>query len=138
VRADEFAEMLSRSPGTTKLEVTAVSELLGIARFTFHEGKVEDFKRLSEQCMAIVRTQDNGTLQYDIYFNDDESEAIVIERYRDSEALIEHLAHIGDDLMAAIMTTASVHGETLGEPSAKLKAMMEGTPVRLFTPFLSL
>jgi hypothetical protein len=78
------------------------------------------------------------TLQYDIYFNDDESEAIVIERYRDSEGLIEHLAHIGDDLMAAIMTTASVHGETLGEPSAKLRAMMEGTPVRLFTPFLPL
>lgn len=115
-----------------------MSELLGIARFTFYEGKVEDFKRLSEKCMEIVRTQDNGTLQYDIYFNDDESEAIVIERYRDSDALIEHVAHIGDDLMAAMMTTASVNGETLGEPSAKLRAMMEGSPVRLFTPFLSL
>ena len=120
------------------MEVEAVSEFLGIARFTFHEGKVDDFKRLSEQCMEIVRTKDNGTLQYDIYFNDDESEAIVIERYRDSEALIEHLAHLGDDLMAAMMATASVHGETLGEPSARLRAMMEGTPVRLFTPFLSL
>lgn len=61
------------------MEVEAVSEFLGIARFTFHEGKVDDFKRLSEQCMEIVRTKDNGTLQYDIYFNDDESEAIVIE-----------------------------------------------------------
>jgi quinol monooxygenase YgiN len=51
------------------MEVEAVSELLGIARFTFHEGKVDDFKRLSEQCMEIVRTKDNGTLHYDIYFN---------------------------------------------------------------------
>jgi len=48
--------------------------LWGIARFTFHEGKVDDFTCLSEQCMEIVRTKDNGTLQYDIYFNDDESE----------------------------------------------------------------
>jgi hypothetical protein len=40
--------------------------------------------------------------------------------------------------MAAMMATASVHGETLGEPSARLGAMMEGTPVRLFTPFRSL
>jgi quinol monooxygenase YgiN len=111
---------------------------MGIARFAFHEGKVEDFKRLSERCMEIVRTRDTGTLGYDIYFNDDESEAIVIERYRDSEALIEHLAHIGDDLMTAMMTTASVQGETLGEPSAQLKTMMAETPVRLFTPFLSL
>lgn len=113
-------------------------EILGIARFTFHDGKVEDFKRLSEQCREIVRTQDTGTLQYEVYLNADESEAIVIERYRDSEALIEHLAHIGNDLMAAVMSTASVRGETLGEPSAELRAMMEGGPVRLFTPFLSL
>ena len=115
-----------------------MDELQGIVRFTFRAGMIDEFKRLAAECMEIVRSKDVGTLQYDTYFNDDESEAIVIERYRDSEALIEHLAHLGDDLMAAMMTTASVHGETLGEPSARLRAMMDGTPVRLFTPFLSL
>jgi quinol monooxygenase YgiN len=115
-----------------------VSDLVGIARFTFHEGKLEDFKRLSAQCMEIVRAKDTGTLQYDIYFNDDQSGGIVIERYRDSEALIEHLAHIGDDLMEAILATGSVSGETLGEPSAELRAKLAGSEVRLFTPFLSM
>jgi quinol monooxygenase YgiN len=123
---------------TRTTEGSGMSELLGIARFTFHEGKVEDFKRLSAQCMEIVRAKDTGTLQYDIYFNSDESEAIVIERYRDSNALVEHLANIGDDLMAAIGATGSVHGETLGEPSAELRANMESGPVQLFTPFRSL
>jgi quinol monooxygenase YgiN len=52
-----------------------VSELLGIARFKFHEGKLGEFKRLSAQAMEIVRTKDSGTLQYDTYFNDDQSEA---------------------------------------------------------------
>ena len=65
-----------------------MSELLGIARFKIHEGKLEEFKRLSAQAMEIVRTKDPGTLQYDTYFNDDESECVVIERYRDSEAAI--------------------------------------------------
>src|SRR5437870_8302892 len=78
------------------LEARAVSELQGIARFKFHEGTLEEFKRLSAQCMEIVRTRDTGTLQYEIYFNDDQSEALVCERYRDSEALIEHTAHLGD------------------------------------------
>jgi quinol monooxygenase YgiN len=72
------------------LEAGAVSELQGIARFTFHEGKLEDFKPLSAQCVEIVRTNDTGTLQYEIYFNDDQSEWIVLERYKDSEALIQH------------------------------------------------
>ena len=54
-----------------------MSELQGIARFKFHEGKVEEFKRLSAQAMEIVRTKDTGSLQYDTYFNDDQSECIV-------------------------------------------------------------
>jgi quinol monooxygenase YgiN len=73
-----------------------VIELLGIARFKFHEGKLEEYKRLSAQAMEIVRTKDTGTLQYDIYFNDDQSECMVVELYRDSEALIEHMANLGD------------------------------------------
>jgi quinol monooxygenase YgiN len=114
-----------------------MSELHGIARFTFHEGKLEEFKRLSTQCMEIVRIKDRGTLQYDIYFNDDQSEAIVYERYRDSAGLIEHTAHLGD-LGEAILATGSVSGELLGEPSAELRAALAGSPVRLFTPFLSM
>ena len=115
-----------------------MSELHGIARFKFHEGKVEEFKRLAAQCREIVRAQDTGTLSYDVYFNDDESECIVHELYRDSQALIEHAAHIGDDLMGAILATASASGELLGEPSVELKAQIAGSPVRLFTPFLSM
>lgn len=50
-----------------------MGELQGIARFTFHEGKVDEFKRLSALCLEIVRAKDTGTLQYETYFNDDES-----------------------------------------------------------------
>jgi quinol monooxygenase YgiN len=82
-----------------------VSELRGIARFKFHEGKLEEFKRLSAQAMEIVRTKDTGALQYDTYFNDDQSECIVLERFRDSRALIEHAANLGD-LSEAILTTS--------------------------------
>ena len=114
-----------------------MSELQGIARYKFHDGNVEEFKRLSAQCMEIVRTKDTGTLQYDVYVNDDQSECIVIERYRDSEALIENLAHLGD-LMEAILATGSVSGELLGEPSAEMRANLADSPVRVFTPFLSM
>jgi quinol monooxygenase YgiN len=114
-----------------------VSELQGIARYKFHEGKLEEFKRLSAQAMEIVRTKDTGTLRYEIYFNNDQSECIVLERYRDSEALIEHLANLGG-LGAAILATGSVSGELLGEPSAELRADLAESPVRLFTPFLSI
>jgi quinol monooxygenase YgiN len=114
-----------------------VSELRGFARVKFHEGRVEEFKRLSAQAMEIARTKDTGTLQYDIYFNEDESEGIVFESYRDSEALIEHGANLGD-LSAAIFATGSFSGEVLGEASAKLRASLASSPVRIFKPYLSL
>lgn len=113
-----------------------MSELLGIARFKFHEGRREEYLRLSDQAMDIVRTKDTGTLAYDLYLNGDRSECMIIERYRDSEAAIEHAANVGP-LFAPILDTVSiVHGELLGDPSAQLRANLAGSEVPvLFTPY---
>lgn len=114
-------------------------ELLGIARFKIHEDKLEEFKRLSMECMEIARAKDHGTLQYDVYINEEKLEAVVIERYQDSEALIEHLAN-NSAVAKEIFLTGSISGELLGEPNEKLKAMLAGSEEpHLFTaPFLSL
>ena len=116
-----------------------MTELMGIARFKFNEGKREEFKRLSAQAMEIVRTKDSGTLQYDTYFSEDESECIIIERYRDSDAAMEHAANLAD-LSAEVLTTVSVvHGELLGEPSAELRAKLADSELpQLFTPYVSM
>ena len=82
-----------------------MDEIKGIARVKFHPGKVEEWKRLSEEAMEIVRTRDSGTLQYEIFFNEDETEAVVFERYRDADAAIEHFSNISH-LMEPIMATA--------------------------------
>ena len=108
-----------------------MDELQGIVRFTFHAGMVEEFKRLSAECIEIVRSKDVGTLQYDTYFNDDESQAIVLERFRDSDALILHGQNMAP-LMDAIMATANVSGELLGDPNGQLRAQLAGSPVGLF------
>ena len=113
----------------------ATTELQAIVRFRFHNGDVEEFKRLSAQCMEVVRARDTGTLQYDTYFNDDESECIVIERFRDSDALIQHSENLAH-LMDAIIATGEVFGELLGDLSPELRARFAaGGPVQLFKPW---
>jgi quinol monooxygenase YgiN len=114
---------------------SAVGEIQGIGRFKFREGELEQFKRLSAQLMEIVRSKDTGTLQYEIYFNDDQSECIVLERYRDSEALVEHAGHLGD---LGTAFPGLVSSELLGQPSDELRAKLIGSGVRHFTPFPSL
>ena len=116
-----------------------MSELIGIARFRFKEGKLDEFKRLSAQAMEIVQTKDSGTLQYDTYFNDDQTECVIIERYRDSEAAMEHAANLGDLFAAVLATVTVVHGELLGEPSEELRAKLAGSEVPVvFTPYKSM
>jgi quinol monooxygenase YgiN len=116
-----------------------VSELIGIARFRFNEGKLEEYKRLSAQAMEIVKAKEPGTLQYDTYFNDDQTECVIIERYRDSEAAMEHAANLADISAAVLETVSVVHGELLGAPSDELRARLAGSEVpQLFTPYASM
>ena len=114
-----------------------MGELIGIARFRFHPGKVDEYKRLSAQAMDIVRAKESGTLEYAIYMNEDETEAVVVERYASSEALLEHGANMAE-ISPAVLATAAVEGELLGEPSPELRAKLTGPEPELFTPYMSL
>ena len=114
-----------------------MSELHAIARLKIHHGKLEEFKRLAVKCMESVRTRDFGTLQYDWFFSDDHSECVVHERYRDSAALLEHGANLGDT-MAALLHTCSISGEIYGRPSPELMKALEGFDVRIYSPYQSI
>ncbi|MGI0013665.1 MAG: putative quinol monooxygenase [Nitrososphaera sp.] len=113
------------------------AEIQGIAKLKIHDGKLEEFKRLSTKCMELVQTLDTGTLQYETYFNSDETECLVLERYRDSQALLDHLKNMGGTA-AAIFEICSASGEICGTPSPELTRALEGSPVRIYLPFQSL
>ena len=113
-----------------------MSELVGIIRFTFHEGQAEEYKRLSAAVMEIVRAEEPGTLQFDTYFDADESRAVVIERYRDADALLLHAEHVAP-FMEPLMATGAAEGELLGDLSPELREQMAGSSVGLFTLYSS-
>ena len=112
-----------------------VSELQCFARLKIHDGRLDEFKRLSAKCAEIVRTKDTGTLQYEQYFNEDETECVVFERYRDSDALMEHHRNLGDTF-DAILETCTGSGGVCGRPSPELIEQLKGSSaVQIYTPF---
>lgn len=113
-----------------------MEEIKGIARVKFFPGKRDEWKRLTKQAMEIVRNRDTGTLQYEVFFNEDESEAIVFERYRDADAALEHFANISH-LIEPLMATATVTGEVLGTPNETMRAQLGGDQPKLFTPWMA-
>jgi quinol monooxygenase YgiN len=114
-----------------------MTEIQGVARIKIHPGKLEEFKRLAAKCMESARTKDTGTLQYELFLNSDCTECMVFERYRDSEALLQHLTNLGDT-MAALMKICSISGEVCGNPSPELRKSMEGSGVRVYAPYQAL
>jgi quinol monooxygenase YgiN len=116
-----------------------MDEIKGVARARIRPGRLDDYKRLCAEAVEIVRTRDRGTTQYEIFFNEDESESVTFERYRDADAMLEHFAHI-DHLLEPLLETATVTGELLGTPNKKLREQLEKFGERgpkHFTPWAS-
>ncbi len=114
-----------------------MSKIQAVARFKIHPGKTDEFKRLSENCMRLAREKDPGTIRYDIFFNDDETVAVVYEEYESAEAHMKHFENMGDNA-AAIFEIVDMEGELWGNPTPELKAGVEEHGVKVFTPFLRL
>jgi quinol monooxygenase YgiN len=113
-----------------------MSELLGIARFRFLPGRRDEYLRLAEQARVLVEANEPGTLQYDVYMNADQSECLVIERYRDSQAAMDHAANIGSMFADVLATVEIVHGELAGDLSPELRADLAGADVpAVFAPY---
>ncbi|NKN03057.1 putative quinol monooxygenase [Rhizobium leguminosarum] len=106
-----------------------MSTIQATARLKIHPGKSDEFKRLSEICMRLVREKDLGTLRFEIFFNDDETEAVVLEEYANEEAFLQHTENMGENIAATLAicgrrsgcsltaaTTQSGTGSTSPEP----------------------
>jgi quinol monooxygenase YgiN len=111
-----------------------MNEIQGIARLKIHDGKLEEFKWVASQCMQVARMNDTGTLQYELYFSEDQTECLVLERYRDVQSLLQHQNNMGK-LMDGLFKTCTGSGVVCGKATPELIKALEGSPVRLFSPF---
>jgi len=107
------------------------------ARAVIHEGKLDEFKALAAECMRTVREKDSGTVQYDWFFNEAQTECVVLEAYRDSQAVLEHNANIGATL-GAILAISDCTFEVHGTPSPKLLEATAGLSIKVYSPFQSM
>jgi quinol monooxygenase YgiN len=107
------------------------------ARAAIQEGKLEEFKALAAKCMRTVREKDSGTLQYDWFLNEAQTECVVREAYSDSEAVLQHIANLGA-AMGAILAVCDWTFEVFGSPSSELVTAAAGLRPKVYLPFQSM
>lgn len=108
-----------------------------VAYLTIQDGKQEQFKALAAEAVDVVRAQDSGTETYDWYFNADETECVVRETYASSEAVLEHISHVGP-LLEKLVEIAEIRLELFGRPSEELAKVGEAFGQVIYTPFIAL
>lgn len=108
-----------------------MEELQVNARFKIKPGKMDEFKKLAHSCVENVKQKDKGTLQYDWFYNESLSEWYVRERYTNSEAVLEHVANLGD-LFGRLLELADVSFGIFGNPSRELKDAIESFNVTYY------
>jgi quinol monooxygenase YgiN len=70
------------------------------AKFKIHDVKVEEFKKIADDCVVAVAKNEKGkgAIQYDWFFSPDEKECVVREIYTDSNAVLAHMGNVGEFL----------------------------------------
>ena len=108
-----------------------------IARYQIHPGQLEEFKKVAKECLAVVKAKDTDTLQYDSYFNADQTICVAMETYPDSSAVLVHLGNLGD-LLGKLLAISDFSAEIYGNPSEDLQQAITGLDVTSYTYFQGL
>jgi quinol monooxygenase YgiN len=111
-----------------------MSELHVIAHCKIHEGGLDAFREAAAACLQSVREKDTGTQQYDWYLNQDQTAAIVLEKYNDSGAVLEHIGNMGE-IFDTLLGTCDLSLEIFGEPSPELQEAAATLLSQVYTQF---
>jgi hypothetical protein len=75
-----------------------------------------EFKQLAAEALELVQSEP-GTLQYDWFFSPDGTRCVVRETYANSDAVLEHLGHVGPMLGRMVELGGGLELDIFGAPS---------------------
>jgi Antibiotic biosynthesis monooxygenase len=103
----------------------ATREVRVTARFPHVWGvDLAQFKKAAAHALEVARGEP-GVLRYDWFFDDTETVCLVRETYEDSEALLAHIANLGETFDTLSQLGGGCELEMFGNPSAQL---LDATP----------
>ncbi len=87
------------------------------ARFKIRPGRVEEFKRVAQECVQIAKNKEPGTLDYRWFLDDRGRECVIQETFTNPKGLLDHLNgdivtnHLPRLLEASKLKSLEVFGE---------------------------
>jgi len=108
-----------------KLEISAIMKI--------PKGKLKEFKELAAETIRVTHERDTGTLKYDIFISSDKTESVVIEEYKNSKAVLEHMVNLNETLKNAFIDFPIDHLNIYGDPSPELLDALKRFDIRVYS-----
>ena len=125
---------MNAQPETMKT-ATGNPEVYWSVTFSIPPGKMDNFKQVVSKLVADTK-KEPGTLQYEYTANDEQNTVDILERYRDSNAVVAHVTQTFPRYAKEFLENAKV-GRFLvyGSPSDEAKKALKDFNPIYFTPF---
>ncbi|MET0658312.1 MAG: antibiotic biosynthesis monooxygenase [Steroidobacteraceae bacterium] len=114
--------LTSRAAG--KVGPNAGTMIFAAARFSIQPGKQDEFRALAREAFARVEANEPGTLGYEWFLNAAGTECLTIDVYKDTAALLAHMANAGPvmaKILQIVKSDTTVYGAVAPEVRAKFK-----------------
>jgi quinol monooxygenase YgiN len=107
------------------------------AEYIISQEKLQEYKKLVQELCKVVEANEPHTLEYQFYFNDDETKCVVYETYANSEAAIVHNNGIASKtILPKIVEISQINRfEVYGNPSEKLQKVLSSFNAQKFSVF---
>jgi quinol monooxygenase YgiN len=107
------------------------------AEFIISQEKLEEYKKLVQELSKVVEANEPDTIEYRVYFNDDETKCVVHETYVNSEAALVHNDGIASKtILPKILEVSQINRfEVYGNPCEKLQKVLSSFNTQKFSVF---
>jgi quinol monooxygenase YgiN len=103
-----------------------------LTEFTITPGKIEEFKSIFQELLAVVKEKEPETLRYLCYFDKDQSKSFLVEEYPNAGALRAHITHVGI-ILPKLMKISKPKFTVLGKPNLPAREILSASGGQMFT-----
>ncbi len=110
-----------------------------VARFKIRPGRVEEFKRVAQQCVQIAKDKEPGTLDYRWFMDDRGRECVIQQAFTNPQGILDHLngeivtSHLPRLLEASKLRSLEVYGEPR---TPEVRRALDNMDAKYFGPAL--
>ncbi len=95
------------------------------------KGKLELFKQFAAENKRLTHERDTEILKQDWFISNDQTEGVIREEYKDSEAVFEHMVNM-NELRELSSNFSWDHANVYGDPSPELLEATKGADIRVY------